>query len=93
MLINLLILELQRLDGIEKSKLQAFNKSVAVNVAKYKQFLNETCKVSFHVYLDKDAKSLKWRDLTGPEKLKLFNKIDIPKLSSYSSCHPSTKNM
>ena len=78
-LINLLILELRRLDGIEKSKLQSFNRSVAVNVSNYEKFLNETCKVSFHMYVDKDSKALKWRDLTGPEKLKLFNQIDIPK--------------
>ena len=79
-LINLLILELRRLDGIEKNKLQSFSKNNAVNVAKYEDFLNDTCKISFHMYLDKDSKVLKWRDLTGPEKLKLFNKINISQL-------------
>ena len=29
------------------------------------------------MYIDKDTKTMKWRDLVGPEKLKLFNKIDI----------------
>ena len=32
------------------------------------------------MYLDKDSKVLKWCDLTGPEKLKLFNKINISQL-------------
>ena len=32
------------------------------------------------MYVDKDTKTLKWRDLTGPEKLKLFHKIDIETL-------------
>ena len=49
-------------------------------MAKYEDFLNDTCKISFHMYLDKDSKVLKWRDLTGPEKLKLFNKINISQL-------------
>ena len=46
----------------------------------YEQFLQEKCKISFHMYVDKDSKTLKWRDLTGPEKLRLFKAIDIPQL-------------
>ena len=42
----------------------------------YERFLNDSCGVSFHWYLS-DDKKLKWRDLTGPEKLP---KIDIPTL-------------
>ena len=30
--------------------------------------------------VDKESNALKWRDLTGPEKLKLFASIKIPKL-------------
>ena len=33
--------------------------------------------ISFHFYQDKDIKILKWRDLTGNEKLTLFSNIDI----------------
>ena len=32
------------------------------------------------MYVDKDSKVLKWRDLTGPEKCRLFKGIDIPSL-------------
>ena len=32
------------------------------------------------MYVEKDAKILKWHDLTGPEKLKLFKAIDISSL-------------
>lgn len=32
------------------------------------------------MYVDKDSKVLKWRDLTGPEKRKVFKEIDIPRL-------------
>ena len=80
-LINLLILELRRLDGIEKTTATSLNKTLAMNsnVSRYIQFLKE-CKISFHMYVDKDTKTLKWRDLTGPEKLKLFHRIDIETL-------------
>lgn len=73
-LINLLILDLRRLDGIDKCKLHA------THVAKYEHFLQESCKISFHMYVDKDSKSLKWRDLTGPEKRRLFKAIKIAEL-------------
>jgi len=32
------------------------------------------------MYADKESKQLKWRDLTGPEKMKLFQSIKIPEL-------------
>ena len=80
LLINLFIMELRRLDGIEKLTLKKFDRSAATEVVRYENFLNTECKISFHMYLDKDSKSLKWRDLVGPEKLKLFKQIDIMKL-------------
>lgn len=85
-LINLLIMELRRLDGMEKAKVSSLGKDLAMNVSRYERFLNEECKISFHMYVDKDSKTLKWRDLTGPEKLRLFNKID------FSTLFPSIPN-
>ena len=79
-LINLLILELRRLDGIEKSKLQTFDRNKTKHITKYEEFLNNECKISFHMYLDKEEKALKWRDLRGPEKIRLLQVVDIPKL-------------
>ena len=39
-------------------------------------------------FVDKDSKHLKWCDLTRPEKLKVFNSIDIPKLfPNFPCCH------
>jgi len=32
------------------------------------------------MYMDKESENLKWRDLTGPEKLMLFKSIKIPEL-------------
>ena len=68
-LINLLILELRRLDGIEKRKQNTY-------LDQYVKFLNEECKISFHVYTDKESKTLKWR-LDRPRKIKLLNKIQL----------------
>ena len=75
-LINLLILELRRLDGIEKRKQNTY-------LDQYVKFLNNECKISFHVYTNKKTKILKWRDLTRPEKVKLLNKIHLT--SSFSN--------
>ncbi len=36
------------------------------------------CKIRFRWFTDKETKKLTWRDLTGPEKLRLFNGINIP---------------
>ncbi len=42
--------------------------------------INETCKVRFKWYVDKETKKLTWRELTGPEKVRLFQNINIPTL-------------
>ena len=76
-LINLLILELRRQDGLKK---KSKSSSTMPQVTVYEQFLNDECKVSFHFYSDKVTKETKWRDLTGPEKVKLFSKISIQTL-------------
>lgn len=37
------------------------------------------CKINFRWYTSKETRELQWRDLTGPEKVRLFNSIDIHK--------------
>ena len=75
LLINLLILDIRRLDGIEKACSSELGKYQNLN--KYIELLKE-CKIPFHFYMCKDSKKLKWRDLTGPEKHRLFARIDLP---------------
>ena len=65
------------MDCIEKIKIKEFNKSNVSFLHTYVEFLNQNCKISFHMHLEKDTSQLKWRDLTGPEKLKLFKKLKI----------------
>ena len=59
----LLIVELRRLDGINKNTL---------HFDKYIKFLNEDCKVSFHMYQDIsiEMEGLNW-------KVRVFNNIDF----------------
>ena len=77
-LVNLLITDLRRLDGVEKCV--NLSSSEAANLKKYETFLSKTCKINFHFYTCKDTSSLKWRDLTGPEKYVLLSRIDLPDL-------------
>ena len=43
----------------------------------YETILNKTCKIRFLWNVDKDSKEIKYRDLTGPEKVRLFTHMDI----------------
>ena len=79
-LINLLIQELRRMDAIENLRKSEFNQTAAKHLNTYITQLNDFCKIPFHMYMDKHSKILKWRDLTGPKKLKLFKSIKIPDL-------------
>lgn len=80
-LINLIIRDLRTLDGVERatSSRNSAGESVGQRFATYIKFLNDTCKIRFQCFTDKEKK-LNWRDLTGPEKVRLFKNIDIPVL-------------
>ncbi len=67
-LINLLIRDLRTLDATNQNKR---------NLDAYVDVLNN-CKIRFRWFTDKETKKLTWRDLTGPEKMRLFNGINIP---------------
>ena len=60
------------MDGIEKIKENEFKQQAATNLNTYIKFLNESCKIPFHMCMDKESKTLKWKDLISPEKLKLI---------------------
>ena len=78
-LINLLIRDIQILDGLERHTSELPDKQKA-NMTAYVEFLNGPCKVKFNWYIDKKVNKLTYRDLTGPEKHRLFSKINIPTL-------------
>ena len=68
------------MDAIEKCRSTESKQATSKNLDKYITYLNENCKICFHMYVDKESKNLKWRDLTGPEELKLFKSIKIAEL-------------
>ena len=75
-LINLLIRDLRIKDGITKASdvpCDSYTKS-------YENFLNDVCKIRFKWKIDRQSKEIKYRDLTGPEKVRLHKNIDIPVL-------------
>ena len=77
-LLKLLILEIRRLDGIERiTRLDAIK---STNLATLESFINDTCRIPFKFSINKESKQLTWRDLMGPEKLIFFEKIDLPAL-------------
>ena len=71
-LINLLIRDLRALD--------ATSNSTESNLTIYKNFLNDTCKINFYFNWITSDNNIKWHDLTGPEKHRLFSNINISEL-------------
>ena len=84
-LINLLIRDIRVIDGIEKVTSRLPDNSKGKYLLAYKDFLNGPCKIRFNWYIDEQSKKLSYRDLTGPEKIRLFEKINIP------TCFPHLK--
>ena len=80
-LINLLIRDLRILDGIDKAtNFDQAKLGNTTNMKAYQVFLNDVCKIRFQWIVEKEGKKLIWRDLTGPEKRTLFEKINVPTL-------------
>lgn len=75
MLINLLIRDLRTADAIIRTR---SNDDKYTTI--YENFLNSQCKIRFQWITDKTSKTIKWRDLTGPEQIRLFKNINIPSL-------------
>ena len=77
-LINLLIKDLKTFDGINKmADKNGDGTSISKHIDIYVNFLNDDCKIRFRWYVDKQSKNITWRDLTGPEKMKLFS-LPVP---------------
>ena len=74
-LINLFIAQLRFADGLEKAT--SLDRAKALNMTKYEEFLNTECNIPFHFYQCEESKQLKWRDLNGPEKYRLFSNINL----------------
>lgn len=75
-LIDLLLLELKRLDKIEKAtKVKGIDQLQYIK--KYERTLASIGISGFSFWIGRESKKLKCRTLTGPEKLILFQKLNI----------------
>ena len=78
-LMNLLLADLERHDELKKLNLKEFDPSKLCYMAKFQAFLNDDCGIPFQITID-EKKEAKWRDLMGPEKHILLQRISIPTL-------------
>ena len=80
-LIELLIRELRRQDSIEKKSTFAhgFPRDKFKHMAAYEKLLRDLG-ISFEWRVGPETKKLEYRDLNGPEKITLFQHINIPTL-------------
>ena len=80
-LIQLFIRELKIGDSIHQKKTYSdnFSRDKYKHMAGYERYL-QSLGIRFHWYVRKETKQLEYRDLTGPEKVKLFNHIKISSL-------------
>lgn len=61
-------------------------------MAQYETYLQELG-IPFHWYVGKESKQLEFRDLTGPEKVKLFQHINISSLLPNSDNHETIQKI
>ena len=95
-LIDLLILELRRLDKIEKAtKVKSIDQLHYIK--KYESTLKMLGVSGFAFWIGKESKHLKWCSLTGPEKLVVFQKINIsetfPEIPNATNVHALWKKL
>ena len=92
-LIELLIKELRMQDAILKKEVCNGGSSREKHrlMANYEKFLN-LVGISFHWEINKDTRKLCYGDLTGPEKLLVFQKINIPELRPNTDDRHNIKN-
>ena len=89
-LIKLLIRELRRKDAIDKVSTFSigFCRNKHKHMAAYEKFVKDLG-ISFEWKINKDTKKLEYRDLTGPEKLLLYQNINF--LSLLPDCQEADK--
>ena len=93
MLIDLFIRELRRSDAIEKKKTSdGFPRDKYKHMACYEEFI-KSMGITFNFRIKKESKKLEYRDLTEPEKLKLFQNIPTYACPSLQSKQRHTSDL
>lgn len=76
-LLNLLIKDCCLADGFDMSAISKFDVKKYKHMNSLQHFLNEKCNVKFSFYWTAETKKLTWRDLVGPEKLRMFDNFNL----------------
>ena len=79
-LINLLVKDCTLFDKFESWTITRFDVTEFKHLHAFQKFLNEKCKVNFRFYWLSETKKLTWRDLVGPEKIKLFEAFNLKEI-------------
>ena len=79
-LINLLVKDCTLIDKFESWTITRFDVTEFKHLHAFQKFLNEKCKVSFKFMWLSETKKLTWRDLVGPDKIKLFEAFDLKEI-------------
>lgn len=78
-LIDLLIVELRRLDRVDKvTRISSLEK--LAYLAKFQKAVKDIGISGFTFWIGRESKKLKWRTFTGPEKLLLLKKLNLIEL-------------
>ena len=75
-LINMLINTLRTMDRVNQS-LHVRSLTGLTHLAAFENRIKELGVSGYSFYIGKESKKLKWRSLTGPEKLKVFSNINL----------------
>lgn len=77
-LIDLFITKLRQLDRIDQvNKLHSLDRSKLTHIASFEKVVKEMGISGYSFWIGRESKKLKWKTLTGSEKLVLFKNINI----------------
>ena len=79
-LINLLVKDCTLIDNFESWTISRFDVSEYKHLHAFQKFLNDSCRVNFKFVWLSDSKKLTWRDLVGPEKIRVFENFDLKQI-------------
>jgi hypothetical protein len=79
-LFNLLVKDCSLADSFDMGAISKFDVSLYKHMNSLQHFLNEKCNVKFSFYWVQETKKLTWRDLVGPEKVRLFENLCLSQI-------------
>jgi hypothetical protein len=79
-LFNLLIKDCSLADNFDMQAISKFDVSIYKHMNSLQHFLNQKCNVKFTFLWMQDTKKLTWRDLVGPEKVRLFENFNLAEI-------------